>query len=96
MESQKAIGILLYGVERLLKFKDERSEHYIDRYLRGLQYLLYIDLYSRVRLVLDETLLPRSFRVYLFERLLRAIQKNNEERSRHILYKISYWGFGVV
>ncbi|KAJ5455339.1 hypothetical protein N7475_010460 [Penicillium sp. IBT 31633x] len=33
--SQKSIGMLLYGVERLLKFKDERSEHYLDGYLRG-------------------------------------------------------------
>lgn len=36
LESQKAIGMLLYGVERLLKFKDERSEHYLEGYLQGL------------------------------------------------------------
>ncbi|KAJ5218701.1 uncharacterized protein N7498_000800 [Penicillium cinerascens] len=36
LESQKAIGMLLYSVERLLKFKDERSEHYLDGYLGGL------------------------------------------------------------
>lgn len=35
LELQKAIGSLHYGVERLLKFKDERSEHYLDGYLRG-------------------------------------------------------------
>lgn len=35
LESQKAIGILLYSVERLLKFKDERAEHYLDGYLGG-------------------------------------------------------------
>ncbi|KAJ5712954.1 uncharacterized protein N7483_010135 [Penicillium malachiteum] len=39
LESQKAIGMLLYGVERLLKFKDERSEHYLDGYLRGLSFI---------------------------------------------------------
>ncbi|KKK12435.1 hypothetical protein P175DRAFT_0501469 [Aspergillus ochraceoroseus IBT 24754] len=39
LESQKAIGMLLYGVDRLLKFKDERAEHYLDGYLRGLQSL---------------------------------------------------------
>ncbi|KAJ6084201.1 hypothetical protein N7486_011001 [Penicillium sp. IBT 16267x] len=39
LESQKAIGMLLYGVERLLKFKDERSEHYLDGYLRGLSFM---------------------------------------------------------
>lgn len=36
LESQKTIGMLRYGVERLLKFKDERSEHYLDGYLRRL------------------------------------------------------------
>lgn len=36
LESQKAIGMLRYGVERLLKFKDERAEHYLDGYLRRL------------------------------------------------------------
>jgi hypothetical protein len=39
LESQKAIGMLLYGVERLLKFKDERAEHYLDGYLRGLSFM---------------------------------------------------------
>ncbi|KAJ5150394.1 uncharacterized protein N7500_010583 [Penicillium coprophilum] len=39
LESQKAIGMLLCGVERLLKFKDERAEHYLDRYLRGLSFM---------------------------------------------------------
>lgn len=34
LESQRAMGALLYGVKRLLKFKDERSEHYLDGYLR--------------------------------------------------------------
>ncbi|KAJ5363781.1 uncharacterized protein N7496_009494 [Penicillium cataractarum] len=35
----KAVGMLLYGVERLLKFKDERAEHYLDGYLRGLSFM---------------------------------------------------------
>jgi hypothetical protein len=39
LESQKAIGMLLYGVERLLKSKEERTEHYLEGYLRSLQYL---------------------------------------------------------
>lgn len=39
LESQKAIGMLLYGGERLLKFKDERAEHYLDGYLRGLSFM---------------------------------------------------------
>lgn len=39
LESQKAIGMLLYGVERLLKFKDERAENYLDGYLRGLSFM---------------------------------------------------------
>jgi hypothetical protein len=39
LESQKAIGILLYGVERLLKFKDERAEHYLYGHLRGLSFM---------------------------------------------------------
>ncbi|KAM5476972.1 hypothetical protein MauCBS54593_000243 [Microsporum audouinii] len=39
LESQKAIGMLIYGVERLLKFKDERAEHYLDGYLRGLSFM---------------------------------------------------------
>lgn len=39
LESQKAIGMLLYGVERLLKFKDERSERYLEGYLRGLSFM---------------------------------------------------------
>ncbi|KAJ5555644.1 hypothetical protein N7535_008077 [Penicillium sp. DV-2018c] len=39
LESQKAIGMLQYGVERLLKFKDERSEHYLVGYLRGLSFM---------------------------------------------------------
>jgi hypothetical protein len=41
LESQKAIGMLLYGVERLLKFKDKRAEHYLDGYLRGLSVMMY-------------------------------------------------------
>lgn len=39
LELQKAIGMLLYGVERLLKFKDERAERYLDGYLRGLDFM---------------------------------------------------------
>ncbi|KAJ5088611.1 hypothetical protein N7456_012227 [Penicillium angulare] len=39
LELQKAIGMLLYGVERLLKSKDEHSEHYLDGYLRGLSFM---------------------------------------------------------
>ena len=39
LESQKAIGMLLYGMERLLKFKDERAELYLDGYLRGLSFM---------------------------------------------------------
>lgn len=39
LESQKAIGMLLYGVKRLLEFKDERAEHYLDGYLRGLSFM---------------------------------------------------------
>jgi len=39
LESQKAIGSLLYGVERLLKFEDEQSERYLDGYLRGLSFM---------------------------------------------------------
>ena len=39
LELQKAIGILLYSMERLLKFKDERSEHYLDGYIRGLSFM---------------------------------------------------------
>lgn len=39
LESQKAIGMLVYGVEQLLKFKDERSEHFLDGYLRGLPFM---------------------------------------------------------
>ncbi|KAL3474025.1 hypothetical protein BJX99DRAFT_248494 [Aspergillus californicus] len=38
-ELQKAIGILLYSVKRLLKFKDEQAEHYLDRYLQGLSFM---------------------------------------------------------
>ncbi|KAJ5803800.1 uncharacterized protein N7518_000103 [Penicillium psychrosexuale] len=38
LESQKAIGMLRYGVERLLRLKDEQSERYLDGYLRGLSY----------------------------------------------------------
>lgn len=39
LESQKAIGMLLYSVERLLKFKDERAEHYLDGYIRSLSFM---------------------------------------------------------
>ncbi|KAJ5576077.1 hypothetical protein N7535_003003 [Penicillium sp. DV-2018c] len=39
LESQKAVGMLEYGVKRLLKFQDERSEHYLDGYLRGLSFM---------------------------------------------------------
>ncbi|OQE20183.1 hypothetical protein PENFLA_c017G10834 [Penicillium flavigenum] len=39
LELQKAIGILLYDVERLLKSKDERAEHYIRGHLQGLSFM---------------------------------------------------------
>ncbi|KAJ5478030.1 hypothetical protein N7530_003539 [Penicillium desertorum] len=39
LELQKAIGILLYDLERLLKFKDERTEHYIYGHLQGLSFM---------------------------------------------------------
>lgn len=39
LESQKAIGLLLYGMERVLKFTDERSEQYLDGSLRGLSFM---------------------------------------------------------
>ncbi|KAJ5781435.1 uncharacterized protein N7518_009918 [Penicillium psychrosexuale] len=39
LELQKAIGVLQYGVERLLKFKDQRAEHYLEGYLRGLSFM---------------------------------------------------------
>lgn len=38
LELQKAIGIFLYDVERLLKFKDEGSEHYICGHLQRLSF----------------------------------------------------------
>jgi hypothetical protein len=39
LESQKAIRILLSGVERLLKDKDESAEHSLDGHLRGLSFM---------------------------------------------------------
>lgn len=39
LESQKAIGILQHYVERLLKFEDERTEQYLDAYLRRLTFM---------------------------------------------------------
>ena len=35
LEAQKAVGMLVYGGEQPLKFKDEQSELYLDGYLRG-------------------------------------------------------------
>ncbi|KAJ5156027.1 hypothetical protein N7492_008830 [Penicillium capsulatum] len=35
LELQKAIGILLYDVERLLKRKNERAEHYLYGHIQG-------------------------------------------------------------
>lgn len=57
LESQKAIGMLLYGVERLLKFKDERNGHNLEEYLGSLQYLSWEDSCCRIRSVLDGTLM---------------------------------------
>ena len=39
LEGQKAVGMLMYGVERLLKFEDEQAEYYLDGYLRGLSFM---------------------------------------------------------
>jgi Phosphotransferase enzyme family len=39
LELQKAIGILQYFVERLLKFKDDRTEQYLDGYLWRLTFM---------------------------------------------------------
>ncbi|KAF2667409.1 hypothetical protein BT63DRAFT_291354 [Microthyrium microscopicum] len=39
LEPQKAIGLLQYYLERLLKLKDKRTELYLDGYLSGLTFM---------------------------------------------------------
>ncbi|OKO98322.1 hypothetical protein PENSUB_9420 [Penicillium subrubescens] len=66
LESQKAIGILLYGVERLLRFKNERAEHYLEGYLQALSFMsgFIFSYYISYGWDLDEGVKERRSRVW--------------------------------